>query len=236
MSNVKINCIISENNKTELNEILIRNTKLIDSKSLYSTCPVFNHKSNRTFVGVSPFDISFKIDRENKLISVDGQNFINYEQSNNNFGPYSGLNFSPFNLNGPSPLFEISYPRLFFWTDIPNIWMEFNDHPMTSLNNNFVAVSGWFNLSNWKRNIALVVTMIDETKPITIKKGDPLFRLSFYPPNLDSGIILKKESNQKKINKLLSEYGNTDDSRDNWKSKLFSKTPIKKCPFKFLHK
>ena len=236
MSNVKINYVNPENIKTDLNQILIRNSKLVDSEYSYSTCPVFNHKSNRTFVGVSPFDLSFKIDRENKLINVGNENYINYEQSNNIFGPDSNLKFSPFNLGGPKPIFQINYPELFFWTDIPNIWIELNDHPMTSLSNNFIAVSGWFNLSNWTRNIALVVTIIDETKPITIKKGDPLFRLSFYPPNLDSGIILKKESNQKKINKLLSEYGNTDDSRDNWKSKLFSKTSIKKCPFEFLYK
>ena len=232
MSNIKINYVPPENIEIDLDEILIRNSKLIDSKYSYSTCPVFNHKSNRTFVGLSPFDLSFKIDRKNKLISVDNQKVINYEQSNNNFEPYSGLNFYPFDLDGPSPIFEISYPRLFFWTDIPNIWMEFNDHPMTSLNNNFVAVSGWFNLSNWTRNISLTVTIVDETKEISIKKGDPLFRLSFYSPNLDNGIILKKETNLKKINKLFSEYP----SRTNWKSKLFSKTSMKKCPFEFLYK
>ena len=234
MSNVKINYVNPENIKTDLDEILIRNSKLVDSKYSYSTCPVFNHKSNRTFVGVSPFNLSFKIDRKNKLINVEDQNSINYEQPTNIFGRDSNLKFCPFDLNGPKPIFTINYPQLFFWADIPNIWIEFNDHPMTSLNNNFIAVSGWFNLSNWTRNINLVVTIIDETKPITIKKGDPLFRLSFYPPNLDSGIILKKELNQKKINKLLSESGDRD--RDNWKFKLFSKTSIKKCPFEFLYK
>lgn len=233
MSIVKINYVPPENIEIDLDEILIRNTKLVDSRYSYSICPVFNHKSNRTFVGISPFDLSFKIDRGNRIISINDQNFIHYGQLDNNLGPYSGLNFSPFDLNGPKPIFEINYPRLFFSTDSPNIWFEFNDHPMTSLNNNFVAVSGWFNLSNWTRNISLSVTIVDETKPITIKKGDPLFRLSFYPPNLDDGIILKKETNLKKINKLFSEYP----SRDNWKSKLFSKSnSTNKCPFSFLFK
>ena len=37
--------------------------------------------------------------------------------------------------------------------------------------------------------------LVDEKRCVIIKKGDPLFRVSFYPPNLDDSIILKKETN-----------------------------------------
>ena len=73
------------------------------------------------------------------------------------------------------------------------------DHPMTSYSNNFIAVGGWWNLSNWSRSISLGMTIVDETNPVVIKKGDPLFRISFYSNNMDDTFTLKEEKIFKKL-------------------------------------
>ena len=120
-----------------------------------------------------------------------------------------------------------------------NVWFEFNDHPMTALNNNFVAVGGWFNLSNWSRGLSLAITLVDERKPVIIRKGDPLFRVSFYPPDLNDGIVLKQEMDPNKIDYIWKEYSKKQDEGQadkRWKPKLFSQTGESKCPFSFLFK
>ena len=100
---------------------------------------------------------------------------------------------------------------------------------MTALNNNFIAISGWFNLSNWS------ITLVDEKKSVIIEKGDPLFRVSFYPPNLDDSIILKKETNTEVVNQWVDAHSKK--SEEDWRPRLFSKTKTEsKCPFSFLFK
>ena len=105
---------------------------------------------------------------------------------------------------------------------------------MTSYSNNFIAVGGWWNLSNWSRSISLGMTIVDETNPVVIKKGDPLFRISFYSNNMDDTFTLKEEKDIQKIDQIK----NIDNlkTNDSWKSRLFSKTGINKCPVGFLFK
>lgn len=78
-------------------------------------------------------------------------------------------------------------------------------------------------------------TVVDPTKPVIIKKGDPLFRVSFHPQDLNTGIILKKISDPEKVNQILNQYYSRSKTKPNWIKKLFSKTSAKTCPFKFLY-
>ena len=86
--------------------------------------------------------------------------------------------------------------------------------------------------------------MVDESKPVTIKKGDPIHRISFIYPNLDDEIVLKQEKDPKIISKISESYYEKQDKffeRDrkdsSWISRLFSKTNSKnKCPVGFLFK
>ena len=112
---------------------------------------------------------------------------------------------------------------------------RFNDHPMTALKNNFIAISGWFNLSNWSRASSTAITLVDEKRCVIIEKGDPLFRVSFYPPNLDDSIVLKKETNTEVVNQWVEAHSKI--TEQDWRPRLFSKTKTEsKCPFSFLFK
>ena len=201
-------------------EFLYRERDLYNDQYFYTKCPVFNHKSNRTFVGFSPIDFTIQIDRTKNLVTCDNEEYVKYDMDQ---------------LYSPNPVLQFTFPRFLFWTDESNVWFEYRDHPMTSLNNNMIGVEGWFNLSNWPRNHSNGVTVIDEKKPVIIKKGDPLFRVCFYPPNLNSGIILEKITDSQKVNKILDHYHQNFKTRSSWKTRLFSKTDIKTCPFKFLY-
>jgi len=201
-------------------DTLIPQSDLIDSGYVQNKCPVYNHKQSRTFVATSSIDFSLSIDRSNNKISCSRPELLEYDDDH---------------INSPKPVFQLVFPKFLFYTEEDNIWFEFNDHPMTALNNNFIAISGWFNLSNWSRTSSTAITLVDEKRCVIIKKGDPLFRVSFYPPNLDDSIILKKETNTEVVRQWVDAHSKK--SEEDWRPRLFSKTKTEsKCPFSFLFK
>ena len=201
-------------------DTLIPQSNLIDSRYAQTKCPVHNHKQSRTFVVTSPIDFSLSIDRSNNKISCSRPELLEYDDEH---------------INSPKPVFQLVFPKFLFYTEDDNIWFEFNDHPMTALKNNFIAISGWFNLSNWSRASSTAITLVDEKRCVIIEKGDPLFRVSFYPPNLDDSIILKKETNTEVVNQWVEAHSKK--SEEDWRPRLFSKTKTEsKCPFSFLFK
>ena len=201
-------------------DTLIPQSDLIDSGYVQNKCPVYNHKQSRTFVATSPIDFTLSIDRSNNKISCSRPELLEYDDDH---------------INSPKPVFQLVFPKFLFYTEDDNVWFEFNDHPMTALNNNFIAISGWFNLSNWSRASSTAITLVDEKRCVIIEKGDPLFRVSFYPPNLDDSIILKKETNTEVVNQWVEAHSKK--SEEDWRPRLFSKTKTEsKCPFSFLFK
>ena len=201
-------------------DTLTPQSDLIDLEYAQTKCPVHNHKQSRTFVATSPIDFSLSIDRSNNKISCSRPELLEYDDEH---------------INSPKPVFQLVFPKFLFYTEDDNIWFEFNDHPMTALNNNFIAISGWFNLSNWSRSSSTAITLVDEKRCVIIEKGDPLFRVSFYPPNLDDSIVLKKETNTEVVNQWVEAHSKI--TEQDWRPRLFSKTETEsKCPFNFLFK
>ena len=201
-------------------DTLIPQSDLIDSGYAQTKCPVHNHKQSRTFVATSPIDFTLSIDRSNNKISCSRPELLEYDDEH---------------IQSPKPVIQLVFPKFLFYTEDDNIWFEFNDHPMTALKNNFIAISGWFNLSNWSRASSTAITLVDEKRCVIIEKGDPLFRVSFYPPNLDDSIILKKETNTEVVNQWVEAHSKK--SEEDWRPRLFSKTKTEsKCPFSFLFK
>ena len=201
-------------------DTLTPQSDLIDLEYAQTKCPVHNHKQSRTFVATSPINFSLSIDRSNNKISCSRPELLEYDDEH---------------INSPKPVFQLVFPKFLFYTEDDNVWFEFNDHPMTALKNNFIAISGWFNLSNWSRTSSTAITLVDEKRCVIIEKGDPLFRVSFYPPNLDDSIILKKETNTEVIHQWVDAHSKK--SEEDWRPRLFSKTKTEsKCPFSFLFK
>ena len=210
----KVNYISTGDNPDKM-KLLVREYDSVDKTQQYNKCPVFKHRKNRTFVGYSPID--YKLGFDNGVMWSTNPELI---------GQY--------NISDPDNpkelVFQLEICNFAFWTDEPDVWMDYSSHPLTSLNNNFTVVEGWFNISNWSRNTSLATRLVDKTKPLIIKKGDPLFRVTFLSPDLNSGVILKERSELAKLEFHLSKPKSKNYEEGN---KLFSKTP-NKCPFPFL--
>ena len=69
MSNTTIH-YINVNHK-QFDDSLVRQSDLDDDRFVYSQCPVFNHKSSRTFVATSPINFKLQVTRR-----PDGQHLI----------------------------------------------------------------------------------------------------------------------------------------------------------------
>ena len=198
----------------------------LDERYVHSKCPVVHHKNNRVFVAHSPVNFEAKVDRnsEGNFVTTNREDLLQFDDNY---------------FTAPKPVLQLKSPMFMFYTEEDNVWFEFDAHPMTSLSNNFIADGGWFNLSNWSRASSLAMTVVDETKPVIIKKGDPVCKIRFYPTdNLDDGVVLREQRDPKLIKKIKSVYAKKqrkgwDDK--NWKGKLFSKTEKEsKCPVSFL--
>ena len=208
-----------------LNSKLIKQSDLVESEYVYQKCPAFVHKNERVFVGTSPIDLDFSIERtpNGPLMQIEDMNTSQY------------IEIDDEHIYSPRPVFQLYVPKFLFWTDDDDIWIEQNDHPMTSLNNNIVAVPAWFNLSNWSRTVSVAFTIVNEQKSVIIKKGDPLFRISFYSNNLNDNFKLKQEKYRDEYKDVVENHLYQRRDGDGYKSKLFSKTSkTGKSPFSFL--
>ena len=211
----------------KLGSKLIRTSDIIEKGYVYQQCPAFTHKNERTFVGYSPIEIVFSIERTSNgpLLSIKDNSMIQF------------IDIDDQHINSPMPVFQLYIPKFLFWTHDDDVWIEQNDHPMTSLNNNIVGVPAWFNLSNWSRTLSVAFTLVNERKPVIIRKGDPLFRISFYSNNLDDDIILKQEEYSEEYKQSVETDLYARRNAKGYKHKLFDQTnKVGKCPFSFLFK
>ena len=191
---------------------IIRQSDFINYKDYpFSKCPCWGHKSDRTFIVTSPIDFSFTIDNPDaKMLFWDDKH-----------------------LNAPSPVFHMKTPHFLFWTHDDNIWLEANDHPMTSLDNNLIMVPGWVQLSTWPSKASIGFVVVDKDKPVIIKKGDPLCRISFHSPDLNEEVDLEWIEDRATIEEIQEIYESKREEAmedGSWKDRLFNKGKSK-CPF-----
>jgi hypothetical protein len=189
-------------------------------KQDYHECPVWKHRTNRTFIGTSPIDVKFVLDiNSDKILStrVDG------------FSPLYQQNYD---LQSEYAVIQLTFPSYYFWVDdnISNLWFEMLDHPLTSLKNNFIIIGGWWNLAGYPRSISVAIKVVNKNKNVIIKKGDPLYRIRFYPDNLNNGVkLVKSDILPEKIKNqyILNKSGDP---------KTMNRRLFSKCPFKSLFK
>ena len=143
-------------------------TKHVDKDNIYTDCPVWNHKAQRTFLVRSPIDFTMQYDRETDRVEW------NHNLNNDNFFFFDN------GWNTKSPVVQTTFPSVIMWTKQRNIWVEARPHAHTSGKNNIVAIGGWWNLSQWVRTINFAFQFADETQPVTIKRGDPLYEICLY--------------------------------------------------------
>ena len=202
--------------------------KNANKESLYYECPAWNHKAKRTFVLRSPIDIELHIDYPN----VTSPNLKQEQFSEWILSSFKNENWYSDNLS----TLQFQIPAFLFWTKKKNVWFEMRSHPMTSVNNNFVTVPGWWCLSNWTRPTSFAMDVVDINKPIVIKRGDPIGEVCFYTNNFNDSIkLVKKIPDRSMIDEVVKRLRAKKYIKHAFDKLLFKKE-IKTCPFSFFWK
>ena len=211
--------------------IPIKNSKnIFSTENIFSSCPAWNHQNSRTFTvyASSNFHIQYDIE-SNQLHS----NTLTQSEFDDCIG------IGPL-WNGD--LCTIQIIKLFsnfYWTNHKNIWISVLPHPLTSLNNNFYHCGAWFNISNWPRVINIGAIMVDKTKPIIIKRGDPLYNIKFHTDDQNDKFDLiytkldEVEFKKSAKRNYFVQHRNHSEGFDYQKIIFESKNNSGKCPFKF---
>ena len=193
-------------------------------------CPAWNHKNSRIFVVYSPVNLKIEFGEEDLILSSDE---IPGDDLKRFIAGYEIID------NSQRALIEIiNIFSNFYWTQEKNVWLSVQSHPLTSLNNNFYHCGAWFNLSNWNRTVNIGGIVVDITKPVTIKKGDPLYTIQFHTENQNDQFQLIEEKGNGRIimsesGRRVSEYRTNNIPYDNIS---FESEKKSKCPFSFLWK
>lgn len=141
----------------------------------YLKCPAFQETIKNEFVIQSPFDLDIAINAEEKTINTNkfGQDF--YDKFVRNRGDESP-NSNPY---------MVTLPPYYCFYSKDDVSIEVKDVSLLTScsSSNIKIIPGGFNISKWIRPIECAVEVIDSSKPIEMRLGDPLFTVKFITPN-----------------------------------------------------
>jgi hypothetical protein len=200
-----------------------RQIQEIPNTKTYYECPAFQHKASREFIVYAARDIRLEIDRVNR--------FVNSSLREDQFHKYvQGQNRS--NLE----TYQLPIPMFLFWTKEKNVWLDQSPHPNNALCN-FVTIGGWWNLSSWTRPLSFAIDILDDTKPIVIKRGDPLYKVRFFKEgDLNCQFTLVKARPDDLLVEDTQRRIALKDVIPKLSKNLMFKKQESKCPFAFLYK
>lgn len=200
-------------------------------------CPAFIGYLKNTFLIRSPIDFTLSVNSNTKTVSGDrfDQRFFNEWVANRD------TDF----INPNKPFISVG-PRLVFVAD-EDIIIE--SLPAMLHNNEFIQntniIPGSFNIHRWVRPIDVTFEVIDTSKPIIFRRGDPLMYVRFIDPKGRKVELERIEQTQDLIKtmygmtalktfvpmiKLEKLYGMAHD----WiKNRIWLPKKSKKCPFKW---
>jgi hypothetical protein len=141
----------------------------------YLKCPAFQETVKNEFVIHAPFDLNVTINADEQTVSTDrfGQEF------------YDAFVFNR-GANSPRPNpYMVTLPPYYCFYSKDDVSLESRDTSLltSGSSSNVKIIPGGFNISKWIRPIEFAVEVIDSSKPIEMRAGEPLFSIRFITPN-----------------------------------------------------
>jgi len=202
-------------------------SELEDHKSYeYYNCPAWKNWSQKTFLFHMQYDIEITIDKNDQTWFTDkNPNMVLSTE-----GWYTGA----------EPVIQVAN-SFCMWTKSKNIIFECIPYPRTCIKNNMEVISGNFPISVWERTTSLGFRILDTSKSVQLRRGDPIYYARFHTPSFKDTVVMTKKIPPDevitKINQhlLLKNYG----KNLSWKTMLNRREQeekLSKCPFSFLYK
>jgi hypothetical protein len=204
----------------------------------YLKCPAMQDYYSNCFLLRSPVDLTINISNQ-----PNGAKFAAIDKYNQEF--FDENIMIRYEEGYKHPILHISFFYVFY-ADKPLMIEQLSPSMhKTELQNNINIISGTYDISKWIRPVEFAFEVIDDTKPIVIKRGDPMYYVRF--PTTDK-INLVKEPISEDLSKVINSCTTLKDYVPNntleknysmgasliklFKDKMFKK----KCPFSFMRR
>lgn len=170
----------------EIVELLYFEPEKIDvykeTQSTFKMCPAVNNHVNKFWVIKSPCDLTLNYDRNKKICNIN--------QNQAFYNAFVHFRFDEFK-DTDYAVCSIMFMYMFV-ADEP-VWMEV--YPAFMHENsveNIRVVPGGFDIYNWQRPIDFTFEILDDTKPVEIKRGQPLFYVKFNSKKINDDFKLQR--------------------------------------------
>ena len=203
---------------------------------LYLKCPSFQEYYKNCYVIKCPFDLTLTVEY------VNGQKTLRTHEYGQDF--FDNFIHTRFSDSTVHTMLTVNVADTFFSDESVTVELLPPFMHKTEVNNNVNVIVGAFDISKWVRPVEWAVEMIDDTKPLKLKRGDPLYYVRFVTKdkiNLikevdneqifkvsNACVTLKKYIPNKGLNYL---YETASPYISAFKLKFFKQS---KCPFSFL--
>jgi len=146
----------------------------VRAEANYLQCPALSGRFKNSFVIAAAYDLTIAYNQYNWSLNTDryGQEF------------YDDFIILRTSDNPDLPiLFSVAINYLFFAHE--DVEMEVSEVPLLCSKStaNVRLIPAGFNISKWLRPLEYAVEIIDKTKPVEIKAGEPLFMVTFRTVN-----------------------------------------------------
>jgi len=152
------------------------------SSSYFMDCPAHKSFIKNFWAVKSPVDLVIEYDEKLGRVSCN-QNQMFFD----NFILFRTEDFDP---EKDLPLFTVAFQYLFV-ADVP-VWIELFPPFLHGGVDNTRVINGTFDIYNWQRPVDFSFEMLDKRKPVSIKKGQPLFYVRFISENLNDNFNLRE--------------------------------------------
>jgi len=153
-----------------------------DTTSLFKKCPANTSFLKSFFCIKSPVDLYLKYNRQNHTYEINqSQNFVD-----SFFDP----RLNDFDRKKDKALVSLKFMYMFV-SDEP-VWIETYPAFLHGEVVNTRFVNGGFDIYKWQRPVDFSFEILDDNRPVQIKRGQPLFYVKFIGQNFNDDFKLKK--------------------------------------------
>lgn len=159
------------------------------TNAAYLKCYSVLDVCKNTFVVLSPYDLTIRVDKANNFVTVQEFATYYYNRMCLNRGPTDRGHL----LSMP--------PELVFFSK-QDVVAEVMPTQLIDLPKNTAFISGRYNISKWVRPLNWTFELVNEADAVSVKRGDPLFVIRFTTKN-DATVRLEQVPFSDELHKTM---------------------------------